>query len=312
MIPGPRQLARIAALGLTARQIVEGLSTGRHRSPHKGFSVEFRQHRSYVPGDELRSIDWKAFGKSDRLYIREYDDETNLRCHLLVDRSGSMLYAGDRSRGPGGKPISKLRYAQTLAAAVAHLMIQSQDQVGVLTFDSSVRDVVPCRGRGSHLRAILAALTRTGDHGQTDLAAVVTAAAAKIGRRGLVVLITDGGGDIEALAESLALLRSRKHEIILFQISDPDEIDLDLGGRIRFEDLEGRLADQTIDVRDIGAAYRQRRAEFDRRITEVCRRNRVDRVAVSTDVDVGEMLAEYLSRRRSVGSAAGALAETSR
>ncbi len=144
----PKDLSRVARLQMLARQVVEGFCSGRHRSPHKGFSVEFKEHRPYVRGDELRNIDWKVFGKSDRLYIREFEEETNLRCTLLVDRSGSMRYRGDRSGG-----LSKYDYAQQLSASLAYLMLGQQDGVGLITFDDEPRDQVPVRSRPSHLRS---------------------------------------------------------------------------------------------------------------------------------------------------------------
>lgn len=301
----PRDLTRVAQLGLVAREIVEGMATGRHRSPHQGFSVEFRQHRSYVPGDELKTIDWKAFAKSDRLYIREYDQETNLQCHLVVDRSASMLYQGDRSRGIDGRPITKFRYAQTIAAAMAHLMIAAQDQVGVITFDSKIRDVVPCRSRPGHMRPLLTALAREGKHGETDLADVLSSVAAKVGRRSLVIIFSDAGGDLQSIGRSLAMLRSRNNEVVWFQISDPDEVDFPFTGPVRFEDLEQSLPDQTIDAKSIAAAYRDRRSAFDDELQTLCRRQKVHRVFVTTDMPLVEMLAQFLASRRSPSSMGG-------
>ena len=154
----PKELSRVARLQLLARGVVEGFCSGRHRSPHKGFSVEFKEHRQYVRGDELKNIDWKVFGKSDRLYIREYEEDTNLRCTLLVDRSGSMAYAGDRSDGK-----TKYDYAVQLAASLTYLMLGQQDAVGAMTFDDEPRDQVPLRSRPSHLQAVLESLDSEGD-----------------------------------------------------------------------------------------------------------------------------------------------------
>lgn len=294
----PRDLSRVAELGLVAREIVEGISVGRHRSPHRGSSVEFRQHRSYVPGDELKTIDWKAFAKSDRLYIREFDEETNLQCHLVVDRSGSMLYQGDRSRGVDGKPISKFRYAQTIAAALAHLMIAAQDQVGVVTFDSKIRDIVPPRSQPSHITPLLTAIARGGRHGETDLASVLASVAAQIGRRRVVMIISDAGGDLPSIARSLAMLRSQKNEVVWFQISDPDEVDFPLTGRVRFEDLEQNTASQTVDARSIADAYRARRTAFDDELQTMCHRQKIEHIFVTTDMPIGEMLARFLRSRQ--------------
>src|SRR6056297_1990570 len=164
----PQELSRVARLQILARQIVEGFCAGHHRSPHKGFSVEFKEHRSYVRGDELRNIDWKAFGKSDRLYIREFEEETNLRCTVLIDRSGSMLYGGQRAEGR-----TKDEYAQQLAASLAYLMLAQQDAVGLITFDNQPREQIPLRSRPSHLRALMTALAGKARGHETDLGGVL-------------------------------------------------------------------------------------------------------------------------------------------
>ena len=181
----PRQLSRVAQLQMLARGVVEGFCSGRHRSPHKGFSVEFKEHRPYVRGDELKKIDWKAYGKSDRLYIREFEEETNLRCTLLVDKSGSMAYGGDRSEGR-----TKYDYVTQLAACFAYLMLGQQDGVALMTVDDEPRDHVPQRSRASHLQAILKVLTSNVSRRETDLGGVFRKIAPKLGRRGLVVIIS--------------------------------------------------------------------------------------------------------------------------
>lgn len=291
----PQSLSRVARLQLLARQVVEGFCSGRHRSPHKGFSVEFKEHRPYVRGDELRNIDWKAFGKSDRLYIREFEEETNLRCTLLVDRSGSMRYTGQRSAG-----TTKYDYAQTLAAAISYLMLAQQDAVGVISFDDAPRAIVPHRSRPSHLRSVMTALADDVTHRETDLGGVFQTIASKLGRRGLIVIVSDGMGDVESLARSLALFRSKQHEVLFFQILDPDEVDFPFAGRIQFRDLENEMIQQVVDAKSIRDAYLKKFADHQLAMKTVCRRNRVDLVTVMTDRPYDDGLHEYLSMRRRI------------
>jgi uncharacterized protein (DUF58 family) len=289
----PTDLSRVAKLQFLARQVVEGFCSGKHRSPHKGFSVEFKEHRQYVRGDELRSIDWKVFGKSDRLYIREYEEETNLRCTLLVDRSGSMMYQGDRSNG-----VSKYEYAQQLAASLAYLMLGQQDAVGLVTFDDKPRDRLPIRGRPSHLRAVMTALAADATRRETDLGGVFSKIAPTLGRRALVIIVSDAMGDVESIGRSLAQFRSSRHEVLFFQVMDPDEIDFPFSGRIQFRDLENATNEQTVDTRSLRDAYLQRLEEHNSALRSVCRKNRVDLVPLSTDRPLAEALHQYLAMRR--------------
>lgn len=289
----PKDLARVSKLQLLARQVVEGFCSGRHRSPHKGFSVEFKEHRTYVRGDELRNIDWKAFGKSDRLYIREYEEETNLRCTLLVDCSGSMQYSGERSEGR-----TKYEYAQQLAASLAYLMLGQQDGVGLVTFDDEPREWLPSRSRPSHLRAVLQAIAENGTKRETDLGGVFQRIAPKLSRRGLLVILSDGMGDVDSLAKAFALFRSARHEILFFQVLDPDEIDFPFSGRIQFRDLESSQNEQMVDAKSIRDAYLRRYEEYQNKLRDICRKQRVDLVQMTTDRPFADALHEYLSVRR--------------
>ncbi len=291
----PKDLSRVAKLQLLARQVVEGFCSGKHRSPHKGFSVEFKEHRQYVRGDEIRSIDWKVFGKSDRLYIREYEEETNLRCTLLVDRSGSMRYRGDRSRG-----LSKYDYAQQLAASLAYLMFGQQDAVGLVTFDDEPRDRLPVRARPSHLRALMTALAAEATHRETDLGGVFSKIAPALGRRSLVIIISDSMGDVPSIARSLSQFRSSRHEILFFQILDPDEIDFPFSGRIQFRDLENVSNEHTVDARSLRDAYLDRLQEHETALRDACRKHKVDLVPLTTDRPFSDALHEYLAMRRRI------------
>jgi uncharacterized protein (DUF58 family) len=289
----PAELSRVASLQLFARGVVEGFCSGHHRSPHKGFSVEFKEHRPYVVGDELRSIDWKVFGKSDRLYIREFEEETNLRCNILLDKSGSMAYSGHRSSG-----LSKYDYATRLAASLAFLMLAQQDAVGCVTFDDQLRDHVPLRSRPSHLKAILSAIAKQAVHRETDLGTVFTQAAPKVGRRGLLVILTDAMGDVDSISRAMAQFRVARQEVILFQVLDRDEIDFPFTQRTRFRDLENSNNEQTVDARAIREAYLTRFRDHADSLSSACRKHRVDLVQVVTDQPYADAMHEYLSFRK--------------
>ncbi|MCC9603299.1 DUF58 domain-containing protein [Stieleria sp. JC731] len=290
----PKELSRVARLQMLARDVVEGYCSGRHRSPHKGFSVEFKEHRQYVQGDELKNIDWKVYGKSDRLYIRQYEEETNLRCTILVDQSGSMEYGGTRSVDG----LTKRDYAVRLSAAIAYFLLGQQDPVGLITFDNDVRQLVPLRSRPSHLRAILTGLLANHDRRETDLGSVFRKVVPKLGRRGLVAILSDSMGDIDSLSRSLAQFRAAGHEVIFFQILDPDEVDFPFSGRIQFKDLEQSSPEQTVDASVLADAYRKRLEEHNSQLKEACRRSRVDLVPIQTDQSFVDVLHEYVAARR--------------
>lgn len=310
-----RDVSRIESLRLIARQAVEGLAVGRHRSPHKGSSVEFKEHRPYVPGDELKNIDWKAFGKSDRLYIREFEEETNLRCMLLVDQSGSMAYGGQRARSLRREVVgsssttanaparlwsdgTKQGYAIGLAAALSYLMLSNQDAVGVMTFDSKIRDYVPPRMLPSHLNVVLNTLTQEHRGGETDLGTVLRQASVKLPRRGLVVLISDGFGDVESLGRSLTLLRGGRQDVIFLQVVDPDELDFPFHERIDFRDLEGHDRHEVIDARQIRTRYLESVRRHNDMIAAACRRNHVDHLLISTDLPLVDCLSRFVAMRQ--------------
>ncbi|WP_233215228.1 DUF58 domain-containing protein [Rhodopirellula bahusiensis] len=300
-----RDASRAAALQWIARQAVEGLTAGRHRSPHKGSSVEFKEHRPYVPGDELRNIDWRAFGKSDRLYIREFEEETNLRCTLLVDRSGSMKYAGSRALQLADSSTSigkrKQDYATAVAVAIAYMMLSSQDAVGLMAFDDRIGESLPPRTTPSHLQSLLAILAGDSGGGETDLGTVIRQAMLKLPRRSLVVLISDGLGDPESLGKALASLRSQRQEVVFLQILDPDEVDFPFHDRIEFRDLENTDHREIIDSRQIRSRYMESLQRHNATLEAACRRNRVDHAMITTDVPVVDALARFVTLRRGGG-----------
>ncbi|MFB3852259.1 MAG: DUF58 domain-containing protein [Vicinamibacterales bacterium] len=226
----PAVLARLATLELKARAIVEGFLSGLHRSPRRGFSVEFAEHRPYLPGDDLSCIDWKVYARSDRYYVRKHEQETNLDCRILLDVSGSMAYSS--------RPLSKLDYGAALAAALACLMTRQRDAVGLTTFDSQVRFILPPGGRPGHLRALIGALAKLEIGKQGDVAEPLNRIAEGIEKRGLVVVISDLLDDRERVVQGLKHIRFRGMEVIVFQVLDPDELTFPFDRARRFRDLE--------------------------------------------------------------------------
>ena len=270
--------------------MVEGFTTGLHASPHKGFSVEFRQHRPYVQGDEIKRLDWKIFGRSDRFYIREYDEETNLRATIVLDASGSMDYRGT-------KGANKFDYARKLAAALAYLLMSQQDAVGLITFDSRLRDFIPCRTRISHLHHLLDAMVKTTPGNETGLAPVVESLAMRLKRRGLVILISDLFDDPAALLRAIGVLRKKGHEILVFQLWDRDELEFPFGNWSRFENLENIEDHLLLDPAVIRHRYLEVLANWRQTISEGLRKHEVDVVPITTDQPHAEALRKYLALR---------------
>ena len=285
----PAELQKISNLQVVARLVVEGFFSGLHKSPHKGFSVEFAQHRQYVQGDEIRRLDWKVFGKTDRFYIREYEEETNLRATVLLDLSGSMAY--------GRRALTKSQYATRLAAALAYLMLQQRDSVGLVTFDTKIRRYIPPRSSVPHLRTILDELQQAQPGGETGLGAVFHDLVLRIHRRGLLIIITDGFGDVKELVSALAHFRSAHHEILLFQILDRDEVEFPFNQWTRFESLEQADQFRLLDPAQFRAVYLENFRKFQEEFTAGCHRHRIDLVTMTTDQPYAEALAQYLTRR---------------
>jgi uncharacterized protein (DUF58 family) len=286
-------LQRISPLQIFARTVVEGFCSGLHRSPHKGFSVEFKQHRQYVPGDEIRHIDWRVYGRSDRFYIREYEEETNLRATLIVDASGSMNYAG--------KGVTKHEYATRLAACLTYLMLGQQDSVGLVTHDTKMRKYIPPRSRVSHLHVIMDELERTKPGGETEVGRVFHELVPKLHRRGLIVIISDLFGDVATLLKALAQFRHARHEILVFQIWDRDELDFDFRGWTQFESMEIHGQKHMVDPAMLRESYLANLATFRTELTRGCHRHKIDLVPLVTDQPYAEALAAYLSRRMARG-----------
>ncbi|MEO6741795.1 MAG: DUF58 domain-containing protein [Chthoniobacteraceae bacterium] len=292
----PSDLQRISNLQVFARQVVEGFTTGMHRSPHKGFSVEFKQHRQYVPGDEIRHIDWRVFARSDRYYIREYEEETNLRATIILDRSGSMEYGGGQ---PG--QVSKFEYATKLAACLSYLMLQQSDGVGLVTFDTEIRRYIPPRSRVSHMRTILGELEAGKPGGETELGKVFHDLVPKLHRRGLLIIISDCFGEVSNFLKALAHFRHARHEILVFQIWHPDELNFQFKGWTQFDCMERAGVKHLLDPAVLRQAYLANLEKFRGELTRGCRRHKVDLVPFTTDEPYAKALAAYLSRRLARG-----------
>ena len=283
-------ITSLQSLQLFARTVVEGFTTGQHASPHKGFSVEFRQHRPYVQGDEIRRLDWKIFGRTDRFYIREFDEETNLRATVVLDASGSMGYRGQ-------KGILKFDYARKLAASLAYLLMSQQDAVGLITFDSKVRDIIPCRTKITHLHLMLETMVKTEPGKDTSLAPVLESLAQRLKRRGLVILISDFFDDPAALLRSIGVLRKKGHEIIALQLWDRDEIDFPFGNWARFENLENDDDFLLLDPATIRQRYIEVQQNFAAQLKDGFRKHQVDYLSLPTDESHSAALRSYLSLR---------------
>ncbi len=306
----PAALARLSRLEIVARLVVEGFISGLHKSPHKGFSVEFAEHRQYVVGDNIRDIDWKLFGKSDRFFIKQYEEETNLRAYLLVDASGSMNYAGpaesNRRREETVFPLgrsaapsrpTKFRYASCAAAALSYLMLQQRDAVGLVTFDSRVRRYIPPRAKAAHLRGIFEELDRTQPGADTNLSSIFHDLAERFRKRGLIIILSDLFDDPERLASALQHFRHKKHEVIVLHILDEDELTFPFQQLTQFEDMEAADARLMIEPRQLRDEYLAQINAFIERVRRICWQFRIDYVPMRTHEPFDATLAAYLARR---------------
>ncbi len=290
----PKVLGKFANLELIGRQVFEGFISGRHKSPFKGFSVEFAEHRQYTRGDEIRYIDWHTYAKTDRYYIKEYEEETNLRCYILLDASGSMKYAGRDE-------MSKFRYGSFLAAGMTYMMLHQQDSVGLVTYDTKVRRYIPPRSRPNHLHVIMKEIEETEPGGESELADVYHELAERVKRRGLVVLISDFFVDPAPLLGALQHFRHRKHEVVLFHVMSPDELTFPFQGWVEFRNLE--LGDDRIkiDPSRLRAEYLERVKAHIAELKRGCGNLRADYVQLSTKTPFDYALARYLSSRTGRG-----------
>lgn len=293
----PTALARFGQLELLARLVVEGVMAGLHRSPFKGISVEFAEHRQYGPGDEIRHVDWRAFGKTDRYFVKEYEEETNLKAYLVVDASGSMGYAG--ASGP------KLDHARRLAASLAYLMIRQRDAVGLATFDTEVRALIPPRSAPGHFSVLCRALEEARPGGDVGLSAVLESLAARIRRRGLVVVLSDGFDRLEPLLMALRHLRHRHHELLFLHVLAPEEEEFPFRGPTRFRSLEAPGQAVRVDPLTLRAEYLARFRAFRDTLRDEIRGMGADYHRASTAEPPARTLLDYLASRSGRGAGGG-------
>jgi uncharacterized protein (DUF58 family) len=286
----PQMLARLQALPLRARWTVEGCTAGVHRSPFHGFSIEFAEHREYSPGDDLRYLDWKVFGRTDKYYLKQFEEETNLVCHLLLDTSQSMRYQSDAA------PASKLDYARRAAAALAYLVLHQQDSVGLVTFDSKIHSLVRASSNPSHLKQILHVMEGASAERKTSIGPILHDMAERIKRRGIVIVLSDLFDNVDSLLAGLKHLRHRRHEVILMHVLDPAEIDFPFDHVTLFRGLES-LPDVLVEPRAIRKAYLAEFARYVRRLQTGCRVHAIDYVPMRTDHSLEVTLASYLASR---------------
>ncbi len=286
-------LSKAQALGLAARGVVEGLRVGDHRSPFRGFSVEFVQHREYVPGDDVRHIDWKSYARTERYTVKQYEQETNFAGHLLLDASRSMAY--------GFGPTIKLEYAKVLAATLAHVVIRQRDSASLGVFASSWRDRLPASAQPGHLQKVLETLATTMPIEGTGIAHVLHEIAGQTRRRGLVFLISDCFDDPDAVLTGLQHLRFRGHEVTLFHIMHGDELTFPFTGNVRFLGME--LPEELMTrPHMIRPAYLRTISTFLDKLRRGCENNRIDYVLMDTTKPLVQTLTEYLVRRQVVGA----------
>ncbi|MEO7411712.1 MAG: DUF58 domain-containing protein [Opitutaceae bacterium] len=290
----PKALMTIRSLELRAKAVVEGFWNGSHRSPYHGFSVEFTEYRQYTPGDDLRYLDWKVFARSDRYFIKKFEDETNLRCQLVVDQSQSMNY--------GSLSYTKAHYAATLAATLAYFLHLQGDAVGLLTFDEAVRDFMPARHRADHLRQIMITLEKPAGGKTTDLVAPLERVAQLVRKRGLVVVVSDFLAPLEKLERSLLTLAASGQELAVFQVLDPTELTLQFDQPMLFKDIESDR-EIYIDPSTARASYVEKIKAHSAALKAVCQKLGATHYQLMSDQPLELALFEFLQERMRRGRA---------
>lgn len=284
----PTTLQKITRLELRAQYVVEGFMSGLHRSPYFGNSVEFRQHREYTAGDDLRHVDWKVWAKQDRLYVKQYEEDSNLRAAMLVDVSASMRY--------GSGPMTKRDYAATIAVSLSYLLLSQQDATGCLAFDESVRDAVPQRTQRTHLDAIIRTLETSRPRKKTDISQILKHALGAYPKRGMMVLISDLLVDADSLIDGLQMLKTRGHDVIVFHVMDDDELDFPFKGPTRFEGLES-LDHITCNPRALRDDYLKALNQHLDKIRRGCAQRGISYSLFRTSQPLNSALAAFLNER---------------
>jgi uncharacterized protein (DUF58 family) len=287
----PGTVAKISRLDLRAKQVVEGFISGMHKSPVFGHSIEFKQHREYTMGDDIRHLDYKVWSKTDRFYIKQYEAETNLRCNLVVDVSESMHY--------GNGPLNKYNYGCTAAACLAYMLLRQHDATGCITFDEAVRKIVPSRGNLTHLDAILDAMHTSKPREKTDILNILRMVTESLPSRGMVVIISDCLVDREPLIKGLEMLCQRRHDILMFHILDTEERTFPFVGTTRFEGME-EMPHLLCDPRALRDGYIEALEEYLVEVRRGCTRLGIDYQLVYTDDYLDAILSKFLHFRADV------------
>ena len=284
----PDVISKIENLSLRAKLVVEGFIIGMHKSPYHGFSVEFSEHRPYGYGDEIKFIDWKLWAKTDRFYIKQFEEETNLKCHIVLDKSASMAYASNK--------ISKFDYSKTLTAALIYLMIKQQDAVGLTMFDENISSMIKPKSKISHLNSLLKAMHKTKTGGETSISKLLHTLAESISKKGLIILISDLLDDEKEVIKGLRHFKHKGHEVIIFHIIDPKEKNLDFNQNINFLDIE---TDNSIitDTRQIKDQYNKAFNDFCSFYKNKCSLNKIDYIPITTDKSLDVSIMQYLIKR---------------
>jgi uncharacterized protein (DUF58 family) len=284
----PETIARISRLELRARHVVEGFISGMHRSPFFGHSVEFVQHREYTAGDDIRDLDWKVWSRTDKFYVKQYEEETNLRCTLVVDVSNSMHY--------GRGALNKYNYGCTIAACIAYMLLRQQDACGLMTFDEKVRHVLPARSQHTHIDAIIRGLDVSRPRDKTQIDQVLRRVAEDAPARGMVIVVSDLLVDREPLFRGLQMLRHRRHDVLVYHVMDHDELSFPFSGTTRFEGME-ELDQLLCDPRALRDGYIEALEEYLVEVRRGCARQGIDYMLVHTEEYLDAILSRFLHHR---------------
>lgn len=284
----PEILSRLENFDLRARGIVEGFIAGMHKSPFHGFSIEFAQHREYVAGDEIKHVDWRVYAKSDKYYIKQYEEETNFVAHILLDTSESMKF--------GSGEQTKLDYACLMSACLTYLILQQRDSVGMVSFDRKVKEYLRPSGNPSFLQTVLGRLNETEPAEETDVGSVLHELSTRLRRRGMVILISDLLDDLDKIFDGLQHLRFDKHEVMIFHVLDHQERAFELDGLVRFKGLE-KVIDVRTEPRRIREMYLNELNKFTKRLREGCDRHGIQLVEVDTTMPIEQVLINFLISR---------------
>ena len=285
----PDIVSKLKGMEIRARMVVEGFIAGLHKSPYHGFSVEFAEHRQYMPGDNIRDIDWKVYAKSDRFYIKQFEEETNLKSYLLLDCSASMAYHSDNR-------ISKLEYARLLSGALSYMMLRQRDSVGLVTFDEKIRRYIPPRSKYGHLHVLLSELADQEPSDRTNITSTLHEMADRIKRRGLVIIMSDLLDDAPKIISGLKHFRYNKHEIIVFHILDPRERDFAFPQEAIFKDMETGEELTTLPYQ-IKKYYSEQVKAFSEEIGSACRQSNIDYHPIDTSMPFDKALYAFLAKR---------------